>query len=147
MTTPAPELFPSQAEDTEELLAAWMAPLRRSGAARQTGDPLPFTLITCITGTEDPDLETADPVVSVHTLCNRALGWGAAKDEAALTHRRMLELARYRDTITLNGGRLAEVDYVHVFQHPIWVTYEDTQILRKVGRYTIGLSYVPVPSP
>ena len=143
----SPTLLDECAEDAEELITAWMTAVRRSGSARQVGDPLPFTLINCITGTEDADLGIADPVVSVHTLCSKALGWGAAKDEAALTHRRMLELARYRDTITLNSARAAEVDYITVFQHPIWVTYEDTQILRKVGRYTIGLSYVPVPSP
>ena len=145
MTAPAAALFADYAEDAEELMAAWLAPLRRSGSARQIGDPLPFTLITAITGTEDPDLEIADPVVSIHTLCDKALGWGAAKDEAQKTSRRMHELARYRDTITLNGGRAAEVDYVTVFQSPIWVPYEDTQILRKVGRYTLGLSYVPAP--
>jgi len=131
------------AEDAEELIIAWMAPLRRSGSARETGDPLPFTIVTQVTGPELPDLGLADPVVSVHTLCDKALGWGAAKNEAKRTHRRMLQLARYGDPITLNGGRQASVDYVTVFESPIWVLYEDTQILRKVGRYTIGLSYVP----
>jgi hypothetical protein len=144
MTTP--DLLFECATDAEELVVAWLAPLRRSGSARQAGDPLPFTLVNMITGTEDECLGLADPVVSVHTLCAKGLGWGAAKDEAQLTHRAMLELARYRDTITLNGGVLAEVDYINVFQSPIWVTYEDTQILRKVGRYTIGLSYVPAPA-
>jgi hypothetical protein len=59
----------------------------------------------------------------------------------------MIELGRYRDDIIINGGQVINVDYVAVFQQQIWVTYEDTQILRKVGRYIIGLSYVPVPSP
>ena len=145
MTTPA--LSADVAADAEELIVAWMQPLRRSGTARQTGDPLPFTLVTQITGTEDIDLEIADPVVSVHTLCSKTLGDGAAKTESQTTHRRMIELGRYRDDIIINGGQVINVDYVAVFQQQIWVTYEDTQILRKVGRYIIGLSYVPVPSP
>ena len=120
------DLLYEAADDAEQVVIAWLKPLRRSGTARQTGDPLPFTLVTHITGTEDGDIGTAEAVMSVHTLCARSQGWSAAKDEAKLTHRRMLELARYRDTITLNDGTLTEVDYVSIFQSPIWVPYEDT---------------------
>ncbi len=137
------ELLSWCAEDAEELIVAWLAPLRRAGTARQADDPLPFTLVRHIAGTEDADLEIASPVVSVHTLCDKASGWAAAKTEATKTHRRMLLLARYRDTITLSDGRYGAVDYVTVTETPIWVAYESTQILRKVGRYQIGLSYVP----
>lgn len=139
----SPDLLDQHAEDVEELLLAWYAPLGALGMSRKTGDPLPFTLIRAVTGTENPDIGTADPVASVHTLCDKSLGWAAAKAAADMRHRRMLELARYLDTITMSDGRLASVDYVTVFQSPIWVDYEDTQIIRKVGRYTVGLSYVP----
>ncbi len=139
------DLLDFAAEDAEELIVAWMAPLRSAASARQVGDPLPFTLITHVTGTENEDLGLADPVVSVHTLCDKALGWAAAKDEAKTTHRRMLELSRHDPVITLNG-RYASVDYVQVFQSPIWVPFENAQILRKVGRYKLGLSYVPAAS-
>lgn len=140
------ELLDYAAPDAEVVAIAWLSPLRRSAATRQTGDPLPFTLVTHIAGTEDADLGLADPVVSVHTLCDKSLGWAAAKDEANKTHRRMLLLARYQEPITLPDNSLAGVDYVKVFQSPIWVPYENTQILRKVGRYTLGLSYVPAGS-
>lgn len=147
MTAPPPTipLLTECAVDAEALVVAWLSGLRRSGSARQAGDPLPFTLITHITGAEDADLGLAEPVVSVHTLAAKSLGWGNAKNEAQQTHLAMLELARYRDTITLANGTPAEIDYLSVFQAPIWVPYEDAQILRKVGRYTIGLSYIPIP--
>lgn len=141
MTTP-PELLDECAEDAEELVIAWLTPLGATGSARQA-DTLPFRLVRHITGIEDADLGLADPVVSVHTLCSKALGWDAAKVEANKTHRRMLYLARYRDPITMSDAREAAVDYVTVTETPIWVGFENTTILRKVGRYQIGLTYVP----
>lgn len=145
MTAPdGVELLESDAEDAEELIIAWLQPLRPTAVQRETGDPLPFTLVVQVAGTEDADLELADPVVSVHTLVDRALGWDNAKSEARMTRRRMRELARYHDPITMSDGRLANVDYCNVFESERWVEYEDTQILRKVGRYQLGISYVPV---
>jgi hypothetical protein len=55
----------------------------------------------------------------------------------------MLQLSRYLDTVTLSDNRLASVDYVKVFESPSWQLYNDVTILRSVGRYVIGLSYVP----
>lgn len=128
--------------DLEEIIVAWLQPLRYTAIARQVDDPLPMALVTEVTGDEDDIIGIADPVVSVHTLCDRTLGYAAAKNEARNTHRRMLLLGRYLDAITLKDGRQAGVDYVSVFQRPRWVPYEDTQVLRKVGRYACGLSYV-----
>jgi hypothetical protein len=128
------------AEDVETLLVAWLTPLRRSGSFRDPDtDPLPFTLITGITGTENISEGFADPVVSVHTFCDKAAGEVAARDECTKTHRRMLRLATFSDTITLNG-RIRGVDYVDVVEAPIWVYFSD-QVLRKVGRYRIGLPH------
>lgn len=137
------ELIDEAAEDAEEVIVAWLAPLRRSAAIRRTGDPLPFTLVTHITGTECVDEGTADPIVSVHTLCDKSLGEDSALAECKLTHRRILRLARHLEDITLTDGRIANIDYLDVVESPIWVYYSD-QILRKVGRYQIGLSFVAV---
>lgn len=145
MTDPAsPLLLPDweSPTDAEEIIVAWLQPLRYTAIARQPGDPLPMTLVTEITGTEDLLIGIADPVVSVHTLCDRNMGYSAAKDEAENTRRRMLLLGRYLDAITLKDGRTAGVDYVEVFQSQIWRNYEDTQVLRKVGRYMLGIGYV-----
>jgi hypothetical protein len=138
------ELLDSAAEDAEEVLVAWLQPLRATAVQRETGDPLPFTIVTQVAGTEDVDLEIADPIVSVHILVDKALGWDNAKEEKKLTERRMSELARWQDYITMSDGRVANVDYVTVVEPQHKQPYEDTQIIRYVGRYQIGLSYVPV---
>ncbi len=139
MTTP---LYPYAPEDIETLLVAHLAPLRRCARERKPGDPLPFTLVTHVTGSDCPSEGTADPVVSVHTLCDKALGAPAARDAARETHRRMLHLL-IDPRIILSGGRVVAVQYVAMFndEQPRWEFYSDT-ILRKVGRYQIGLPYV-----
>jgi hypothetical protein len=130
------------AEDAEELIVAHLIPLRWSSAFRKAGDPLPFTLVTHIAGTESVGEGRADPIVSVHTLCDKALGVDAAMTESRNTHRRMLLLANGIDAVTLTGGRIAGIDYLEVVESPRWEFYSDG-ILRKVGRYQIGLAYVP----
>lgn len=136
------EILDEGVDDAQEVIIAWLQPLRRTAGIRRLGDPLPFTLVEHITGEEVDGY--SDEVVSVHTLCDRALGEDAAKEETERTHRRMMLLARYLEDVELIDGRTATIDYVNVFQSPIWVEYGDAQILRKVGRYKIGLSYTNV---
>ena len=132
------------ANDAEALMVAWLNPLPgfRVAAARVAGDPLPFILVTHITGREDADIGLSDPVVSVHTLCDKSLGYDNAKITADTVHRRMLQLCRHQDAIELPNLLWANVDYCQVEETPIWVPFEDNRILRKVGRYKFGLSYV-----
>lgn len=131
------------ADDVEQVIVAWLTPLRRSAAERRTGDVLPFTLVTHVTGSEKPEEYLAEEVVSVHTLCDRADGKMAAADEAQLTHRRMLAL-RSLPLITLPDGRNASVESVTVDESPHWEFYSN-EILRKVARYRIGLTYDDQP--
>ena len=138
---PTPPLFNYAPEDIETALVAHLTSLRRCGFARAAGDPLPFTLVNHITGTESAGEGVADPVVSIHTLCDKALGAPAARDEATKTHRRMLALM-VDPTITI-GARTIAVQYIEVVEQPRWEYYSDA-ILRKVGRYRIGLPYVAV---
>jgi len=137
------EVFERANQDAEELVVAWLTPLGRTGIERRSGDELPFRLVTGVAGDEDVDLEIGAAVVSVHTLCARSAGSVTARNEARLTHQRILQLAKYLDTITLADGTEASIDYLRIFQPPLWLPYGDDQILRKVGRYRIGLSYVP----
>ena len=131
------------AEDAEEIVIAWLAPLLRTVAARKAGDVLPMAAVTQVAGTENLDEGTAAPIVSVHTLCAKLLGRNNLKLQTRATHQRMLRLGVHCDLITLTDGRQVGIDYVDVTEQPITVDYEDDQILRKVGRYEIGLSYVP----
>jgi hypothetical protein len=132
------------ADDAEEIIVNWLIPLRPSASVRLITDPLPFTLVTHITGSECEEESHSEPVVSVHTLCDKLTGFTAVKNECRLTHQRMLRLARHIDDIPISG-RIANVEYVDVTESPIWVEYGDDAILQKVGRYRIGLTYVAVP--
>lgn len=140
------ELLDTCPDDVEAVVVAWLSPLRRCAVTRVAGDELPFTLVKHVAGSESVDVGTADPVVSVHTLCDRADGQAEAATEAQLTHRRMLLLARTLEPFTLPDGTGVGIDYVTVVESPIWVPYTD-QILRKVGRYAIGLTYTDQPDP
>lgn len=139
------ELLDEGATDAEEFVIAWLQPLARSASMRRVDDPLPFRLVNQVMGADDPYCGKDTAVVSVHTLCDATIdnAEDLAAQEADKTHRRMLYLARYPDTdVVLSDGRLANLDYMDVVQKPIWVYYDNIQILRKVGRYRIGLSYV-----
>lgn len=140
MPTPPP-LYGYAPEDIETALVAHLTPLRRAGFTREAGDPLPFTLITHITGTESANEGYADPVVSVHTLCDKTIGAPAARDEATKTHCRMLALLL--DPTIVIGTRTVAVQYLEVVEQPRWEFFSDN-VLRKVGRYRIGLPYVMV---
>lgn len=136
-------LFESAAVDAAELVVAWLAPLGSAGIIRRAGDTLPYRQVETLDPSEDADLEIADTLLSVHTFCARSDGWPAALDESQLTHRRMLELIRYRDTVTLSDGRAVSIDYGSVEEGQRHTDYDDDQILRYTGRYRIGHCYVP----
>ena len=129
-------------DDVEEALIAYLSGLRRTDRTRQAGDPLPFILVNHIDGSEDPDTGFADPLVSIRTLCDKGLGEAVAAQESALTHQWMLNLARVQEDISISGGRIVNFDYVNVVQAPRWTEYPNGQLLCKLGRYGIGLSYV-----
>lgn len=127
-------------EDVQTVVVAWLAPLRRTAFTRTAGDPLPSTVVEVIAGAESVNESTSDAVVSVHTFCDKTLGYPAARDECAKTHARMLLLA-IKPNITV-GTRTVGVDYLEVVESPTWQYHSDT-VLRKVGRYRIGLPYTP----
>lgn len=145
MTSSAGSLLPVGPDDIEAALAAYFAPIRRSASVWETGDGLPFTIITHLTGSEDPEVGFADPVVQVDTLADKELGWVNARNEARTTHQAMLYLARYQPSIVLSG-RVFSIHYMLVTESPHWVPFGDIGILRKCGRYQIGIEYVPIPS-
>lgn len=134
------------ADEIEEALSAYFAPMRRSSAVWETDDALPFTLIQMIGGTEDPEVGFADPLVQVETLCDKSLGYINAKQEKQKTHQAMVYLARYQPRLVLNG-RTFGVDYVQVTEMPNKKPFGVTTVIRYVGRYKIGLQYVPLGAP
>ena len=142
---PVTELLYEGVDDIETVVISWLTPLRRCSNTRRSGDVLPFTVVTHIAGEENVDESYADPVVSVHTLCDRALGWLRLGMRRTQRTARCCSWPAIWRMCDLGGGRMASIDYVKVFSMPKWEPYGDDQILRKVGRYQIGLSYAAVP--
>lgn len=137
-----PDLYDQAPDDAEEVIIAWLKPLGRTAINRKTNDPLPFRVVRRVAGDEDEIQFSDNPVVSVHTF---GASEQQTKDETRLTHRRMLLLARNPlEDIVLPGGRIANVEYLNVFESPTWSDYGDDNIFRKVARYQFGLSFVAV---
>lgn len=135
-------------EDAEEIVVAWLAPVLRSAVRRRATDPLPFALIRCVVDTDDVDASFTTSIVSVHTLGDATIAnaEAACADQAKTNHRRIIYLARNPlADIVLADSRVANVNYLETVQKPIWVDYENEQILRKVARYRIGHEFVAVP--
>lgn len=137
------ELLEESAADVEELLIVWLTPLGPTAFRKTATDDLsdlPFRVVRRVAGLED-DCDSLDsPIVSVHTFCD-ASDPDAAADECKRTHKRMMLMARELPEITLADGRQACVESVECVEKPTWVDYTD-EILRKVGRYQLGLTIV-----
>lgn len=144
MTT---EVLDEAAEDSETVLVSWLKPLYADGHVanfRNAGDPLPFVLVNQLEVNECVEESYTDALVSVHILVHKSAGQVALRDEADKVHRRILLLARYLEDVDLSGGRQASLESVSVFKAPSRQDYGDELILRKVGRYKLGLSYAEV---
>ncbi|MCV7208413.1 hypothetical protein [Mycolicibacterium canariasense] len=135
-------------DDVEEALVAYLSGLRRTAIGRRPArDPLPMNLVRNIPGgTERAEYGLSDQLVSVRTLCDKNLGEKAAMENSADTHEWMLTLAREQVDIHIPGGRIVNFDYVNVVESPHWIDFADDQVLCRLARYSIGLSYVRTTS-
>ena len=136
MSTP---LYGFDAPDVEDFTVSWMAPLMRSAVERENDDVTPFCVVTRISGADDPDAGTDDPVVQLDFY---GVGAAAAKIAANQGHRRMMLLARESGDITMSDDTVANCDFVETLIKPFRMAYEHEQIVRYTARYRVGLSYV-----
>lgn len=137
------DLLSRAAPNVQAFVLAHLAPLGAVGTRRNPGDPLPFRMVTRITGPSD--LFTDYPVVSVHTFGDAAAGQAdtLANREADITHRRMLVLLDDPTTpVLMANGVVAYCNYLTVKETPVKVQYRDTTVIRYVGRYELGLDLV-----
>lgn len=142
------ELLDEAPDDVETAIIAWLKPLYTADGhvknARVSGDALPFILVTHLDSNECVEESYSDALVSIHVLTHKSAGQEASRDETDRMHRRMLLLARYLEDVDMGGGRMASIESVSVFKSPRREEYGDDLILRRNGRYTIGLSYAKV---
>jgi hypothetical protein len=143
------DLLDECANDPETLLVVWLAPLYAVGHVaneRPSGGPLPFVLVNHLSSNETVEESISDALVSVHVLTHKSAGNAASRDESLRVHRRIMLLSRYLDDlgeIVMDDGRTATIDFVSGGP-PVRAEYGDDLILRRVGRYQLGLSYAPV---
>lgn len=140
MSAPIADFGPG---DGETVMINWLRPLRpdTTNNEREPGDGYPFCLVTQVAGTESEAESWSDPVIQVDTLCLKEGGQVAARDESDRTHRRILLLARTLEDVPLAGGKLASIDYVRVIEPPQRLEWGNDQVIRRMGRYQIGLAY------
>lgn len=139
------EVLDEDVDDAETVFISWLTPLYDTPGhvanTRRAGDTLPFVLVNHLDSNESAEEFTVDALVSVHILTHKSAGEVASRDEADKVHRRILLLARYLEDVDLAGGRTATIDYVDVAKRPRREPYGDDKILRRLGRYNLGLSY------
>lgn len=137
------ELLDEDVDDAETVFVSWINPLYTPGHVantRRSGDPLPFVLINHLDSVESIEESTSNALVSVHILTHKTEGEVASRDESDRVHRRILLLGRYLEDVDLAGGRKATIDFLSVVSRPTRQVYGDELILRRVGRYNLGLS-------
>lgn len=138
MTNP---LLDVDAPDGEDFVAAWLQPVVRASVERDLDDELPFCTVQRISGADDENEGTDDPVVQVDFYDR---GVKAAAASARLGHRRMLRLFRDCPNVTLSDGTTAAIDYGETVIKPFRMTYADDQIVRYTARYKLGFTFVTV---
>ncbi|WP_165801064.1 hypothetical protein [Mycobacteroides abscessus] len=136
-----PLLYDQDSPDEEDFIACWMAPVMTTAVERKLDDDLPFCEVTGISGPDDPDAGTSDPVVQLDFY---AAGAQAAKAAAKRGHRRMNLLFRTGATVTMSDGTPASLDFGQCLIRPFRMPYAHDQIVRYTARYQLGLSYVTV---
>lgn len=135
-------MYPLQSPDAVELLVTWLNPLDGGvGPQRYAGQPLPYRWVSDAGGGVD-DKVTARQGFSIHTF---AAEYWTAREQARLTHRRMLALGpplAPQQRVVLAGNRTVFVDGIETSESPTWQDYGDNTIHRFVARYTIDLRFV-----
>lgn len=137
-------MYPFAAPDGVELLVTWLGPLDGDvGPQRYAGQELPYRWVSDAPGGVD-DKVTEEATFSIHTF---AADYWTARQQAVLTHRRMLILGpplAAQQRVTLAGNRVVFVDQVQTADPPSWQDYGDNTIHRFVARYTIDLRFTRV---
>lgn len=128
------------APDVEDFVAFWMSPVMRTAVEDDAEEDV-VCIVTRISGADDPDCGTDDPVVQLDWLVE---GAAACKSLSEQGHRRMMLLARTLDDVAMPDGSTANPEYVKTLIRPRREQYANDRIVRYIARYRIGFSYVTV---
>lgn len=145
------ELYSEAAPDSDDFLINWLQPLLPAALERDTDEELPFAVVQLIVGTDDPDEGSCDDIVQIDLFVGadtsgpsspEKLAPAQAKMWAKKVHRRINFLRQNQDPVVLSDGTIIGPDFVRVTQRFRREPYKDDNIVRLVGRYRIGLSFV-----
>lgn len=141
----ATDLLDEAPPDVEDFCCAWLAPLLRTATERRTSDPVPFCVVTRISGADDAHTGTDTATVQLDVYDGDRDGRPAAANVALTArdvHRRMMLLSRQLDTVTLSDGAQANADHVATLIKPFRMDHPNDQLRRYTARYELGVSYV-----
>jgi hypothetical protein len=142
------ESLDRRATSSEQFFIAWLKPLGLTKLRVNDDTPLPVRRVQEIFAVDDSNLFYTTAQVAVFTMCNYSAdgdNWEIDAEAASQdTHDRILYLAQHEVTVELPDGRKTDVDYLTVTQSPIWIDYENDQMLVKEARYEVGLQFVAV---
>jgi hypothetical protein len=134
------EILDAGTEDAETLVVQWLIQLYRTANTRRAGDPLPFVLVQQIPGSKESIEESsAEPLIQLDILCDKAAGEDASRNVKNRVHRRMLLLGRHLEV----EGTL---DWMQVHEQPFRFPYENDSIIRYTARYRFGQTYDQIDS-
>ena len=133
------------APDVENFLVQYLSPLAPPGQVSiymPPNPPMPFFLVNRISGGDD--YVTDEAVVSIHCF-NKTRSLAA--QSARRMHAMMKSLMPYSPGVLMGDGFYANVDYVMVIETPAWQEYEDKQIWRYCGRYSLDFRLRAAQNP
>lgn len=135
------ESLAEDAPDVEDFIVCWLQPAIRAAMQREADDPLPFCVVAGVTAIDDVDAGFNASVVQLDVF---ARGIPATKAAVKTVRRRMNQLARHLDNVTMSDNSIASANYVQNQIDFERMDYADDQIVRYVARYGVGLSFVAV---
>lgn len=134
------------APDEEEfVVCALQSVMRTAGEMPANNQDWPFCTVVRVSGDDDPVAGTDDPVIQLDFYgkgSTRDESLVAAKTAAKQGHRRMMQLAKYGDAVTLSDDSDVSADFITTVLKPFRMAFEHDLVVRYTARYLVGLSYV-----
>ena len=134
------ELWAEDAPDVVDFVCCHLQELLPASDERDVDAPLPSCVVSRISGADDPEAGTDDPVVQLDIYEAKGPTAGQVSIDV---HRRMLLLRNSVD-VTMSDQSIANNDTFETLLKPFRMAFEHDQIVRYVARYQLGLSFVTV---
>lgn len=140
------DVLDEDAPDEEDfIICAMQSVMRTAGEMPANNQEWPFCTVARVSGDDDPNAGTDDPVVQLDfygTGQTRDEALVAAKTAAKQGHRRMMKLAKYGDSVTVSDESDVSADFITTVLRPFRMAFDHDLVVRYTARYLVGLSYI-----